>query len=551
MAYGDIQILRKYCKFPGLRINGEWQHGWTPAYYNSVPEMIIGGDGLSHTRKHKTYYVARKDQAETLRAAGYTSVYAVGVPIIYLEKPCVARRANSLLIMPDHTLPERSIRSRDQEYADLLSKIVSRFSSVTLMIHKACRDSKRWKALEAMADEVLIGADPADPGSMKRIARVMSEHEFMTTNDFGSHVPYAAYFGCKVSVFGPRPKFEKRDAVSSVFYKNCPECLDLRAHIYTNRVAEREFEFLNISPDLAQTSEEWGAFQLGLQNKKSARELRKLLDWNCKSLFNSIACGLKRRLFRESKLLLNYILFFGFSGVFVYQKIRFAKSVNSGLMHFNLAGTQLALRNGTTDIDVFIQHFGRRELIDINFPKNVKIVLDLGANIGVSVAVFRKFFPDAKIIAVEMNKANYSLLKQATANDKKVELVNGAIWSDSRVIDEIDTGEGEWAYRVGEREHAGTIIGKVPAYTFNQLFGMHHLVRVDVCKMDIEGAEKEVLESSWRDIFKVTKLLIVEVHDWIPGCTETVDRILEEARVIFNLKISTSGEFTLIENQDL
>ena len=36
---------------------------------------------------------------------------------------------------------------------------------------------------------------------------------------------------------------------------------------------------------------------------------------------------------------------------------------------------------------------------------------------------------------------------------------------------------------------------------------MRNLDHVDVCKIDIEGAEKDVLELSWCDVFKVAKAI--------------------------------------------
>ncbi len=89
------------------------------------------------------------------------------------------------------------------------------------------------------------------------------------------------------------------------------------------------------------------------------------------------------------------------------------------------------------------------------------------------------------------------------------------------------------------------------SFTFPQLLEMVKISRVDVLKMDIEGAEVDVLNANWREIIGNTKLLIMEVHDWIPGCSEAINKVLGQAASEFTLKISKFGEFSIIENIDI
>ena len=551
MIYGALNLIRNYCSFPGWT-PGEWQHGWLPEFYNNVPEMILGSDGLTRFRKSRSYYVAREDQKQTLNKNGYSNVYSIGLPIIYCNKKNYKRVEGSLLIMPDHTLDERDEASKDGEYLEYLLRFKGYFSHVTLCLHKACFDKGRWKKLHQIADKVIVGADPKSSNSFERLAELMTTHEFMTTNDFGSHVPYAAYFGCKVSIGGPRPNYNPSDISKSIFYRNCPECLELRLKIHEENTFAKSFTFFMVDPHHAEKHEEWAQWELGLQCKKSPAELRKIFGWH----YYLLPVTLTKVMFRGIKQYFNYLIltvnflrFFGFYGITVPFILKSARRHSALYTELYPGKLPFKIRNRSTDIDVVIQHFGRRELLDIIYPNNVVNVLDLGANIGVSVVAFRNLFPAAKIIAVEMNSENFQLLQENCSADPDVELVNAAIWSENGCVDQVDVGEGEWALRVGD--YAGKALGQVPSYTFEKILEKYKVDRIDVCKMDIEGAESDVLIKGWKEIFSKTKLLILEIHHWIPNCAENVNVVIEEAQKIFNLSISCSGEFTIIENLDL
>jgi FkbM family methyltransferase len=264
-----------------------------------------------------------------------------------------------------------------------------------------------------------------------------------------------------------------------------------------------------------------------------------------------------KKLYRQSRkvllilvILANFVRYFGLTrglnNLIITISAKNKKSANKKL---DIFGNTLTIRGGSSDAEVCIQHFGRRELLDISYPNDIKRIFDFGANIGVSVAVFRQLFPTADILAVEMNQGNFEILKENFLNDKKTYLVEGAVWSVSGEIDQIDVGTGEWAFRVGS--YPGTTVSKVRSFTFSELCTMYQIDKVDVLKMDIEGAEVDVLGSSWRDILEKTRLLILEVHDWIPGCNQAIFKIIDEANKVFNLEVSYSGEFTVIQNLDL
>jgi FkbM family methyltransferase len=230
------------------------------------------------------------------------------------------------------------------------------------------------------------------------------------------------------------------------------------------------------------------------------------------------------------------------------KKLKKSRNLNDGYTLIEIKKNNLAIRNSSADADVFLQHFGRRELLDINYPSDVKSIIDLGANIGISVVVFKYLFPDAKIVAVEMDRNNFFLLKKNTKIYENIFLIEAAIWSSSRGVNKVDVGEGEASYRV---ENSNTKKNIVKSYSFDDICKISKTESIDVLKMKIEGAEAEIFLSSWRCIFSKTKLTIVPMHYSIPNYTNTFHSILQKAKKIFNLKTIICGELILIYNLDL
>jgi hypothetical protein len=69
----------------------------------------------------------------------------------------------------------------------------------------------------------------------------------------------------------------------------------------------------------------------------------------------------------------------------------------------------------------------------------------------------------------------------------------------------------------------------IPAVPISSLMNKYNWQEVDIVKMDIEGAEKEVFANNnafeW---LSKTKLLIIELHDnYVANCSKTLFKALE------------------------
>ncbi len=182
------------------------------------------------------------------------------------------------------------------------------------------------------------------------------------------------------------------------------------------------------------------------------------------------------------------------------------------------------LRNHSSDVPTFQQVFIKQEY-DFLVETPPKVIVDAGANIGLASIYFANKYPTAKIIAVEPEQSNFQLLKSNTAPYETILPVQAALWNHNGKINLVDPGLGHWAFMTEDEntgEHAlGAFRHQVKAMTVDRIIADHGLDRIDVLKIDIEGAEREVFQdtSAWIDRVDA---LIVELHERMkPGCNRS------------------------------
>jgi len=173
----------------------------------------------------------------------------------------------------------------------------------------------------------------------------------------------------------------------------------------------------------------------------------------------------------------------------------------------------------STDVATFSQIFFDRGY-DFDVARQPRVIIDGGANIGLSTIFFANRFPDARIIAVEPERSNFELLEWNTANYPNVEIVQAGLWNVDERLQVSDPGTGFWGFRT-TAVTPGLDAETVPAVTVPTLLDMFDLDRADILKLDIEGAEREVFTGSESWIERVDGV-IVELHDRLkPGCARS------------------------------
>ena len=182
------------------------------------------------------------------------------------------------------------------------------------------------------------------------------------------------------------------------------------------------------------------------------------------------------------------------------------------------------LRCRTSDLPTFDQVFIRQDYV-FDVEKTPAVIVDAGANIGLASIYFASKFPDSHIIAIEPEASNFDMLKKNVAPYSNITPVNAALWNRNEEINLVDPGLGKWGFMTqGENykeEGLGRVTHRVQGMTIDKIMDDNHLEKIDILKLDIEGAEREVFidSSSW--INKVNAL-IIELHERMKsGCNRT------------------------------
>jgi FkbM family methyltransferase len=184
------------------------------------------------------------------------------------------------------------------------------------------------------------------------------------------------------------------------------------------------------------------------------------------------------------------------------------------------------IRGGTSDPWTFDEVFVAQEY-KINIPGFApKHILDLGANVGYASIYFANTWPNARILALEPEAGNFSLLERNVSKYSNVQPANGAVWSRPTSVTVANPAGYENSFQMVE----GVGGSAIRAYTISELADTLGGTRIDLLKMDIEGAEAEVLNAA-RDWIDRIDVMVIELHDrFVPGCGEALVRALSGKR---------------------
>jgi len=250
------------------------------------------------------------------------------------------------------------------------------------------------------------------------------------------------------------------------------------------------------------------------------------------------------------KLLMNlyrHLLIFGRSGFLVFWKIK-NKSTND--IKISKVRTPISLRSGTSDIPLFYEIFWKNEYgFNLSFePVNI---IDAGANIGLAALFFANKYPNTKIISIEPEKSNFDLMLMNINDYPNIIPLRKGLSNLSNQKNEVyESDKGKWGFTTGlvsESLHQDDerIISTI---SIDDIMAMYNLAYLDIVKIDIEGAEKELFESNYENWLSKTRCLVIELHDRLKlGCSKNFFNAIGR----YNFSLSQKGENLILINQDL
>jgi FkbM family methyltransferase len=182
----------------------------------------------------------------------------------------------------------------------------------------------------------------------------------------------------------------------------------------------------------------------------------------------------------------------------------------------------IAFRQGTADERTIrtvmerrqydISHLRRRDELRRIFHRSMEngrapLIVDLGANIGVSALYFNHVWSGSKILAVQPAPDNFQLLNQNVRDKKNIYPIHAGISCQDGTLRIADENADTDAFR--------TIFGSgsIPAFSLPTLLRDHD-GEPFICKIDIEGAEQDLFATN-TDWINQFPLIMIELHDWM------------------------------------
>lgn len=496
-------------------MRGEWAHGWIPKNHQLDPRCVI-----KNIRKVSQVWVARTDEEKYLRSEGYQA-RAIGLPITYTKPTTGARRQGSLLILPPHSSSVMRFGQDEQGLIDGWRKWSDHFESIVVCVQSYCEKTGDWiKSLEQNGLAYVLGADHADANSLQRMRDLFSQFEFVNTVGFSSAIAYAAAFGARVSVSGPHISPDPTQHRWSAYYQDNPGLYELQANCMTEDVLRELWPSLFAHPHEAVEQTQWGQHQIGMDAKVSPDELRTCFGWQTTN-------RAKRSLAAKTKQIVRRTVPKPFR---VWWHDRRKPASDGPLDRSPSSATSV---ESPIDVDGRRFHFNsfptfrgtyaaifQRQFYRIPVISDAPVILDCGANIGLATRYWLEKYPRAQITAFEPDP---DLFKTLEANclehpDANVELVQAAVWTENTTLTFQSTG-----LETGGVSSAGVTDGD--AISVQAVALADYLDKpTDFVKLDIEGAEVEVLNSLDGKLDHVTAMY-VEYHSFV-GSDQRLSEII-------------------------
>jgi FkbM family methyltransferase len=178
---------------------------------------------------------------------------------------------------------------------------------------------------------------------------------------------------------------------------------------------------------------------------------------------------------------------------------------------FRLRPATLALDRGLrvtlydrSELETFREVIIEEQYGSLPTPKS-GVIVDCGANVGLASVFFRRASPHARIVAVEADARTVQRLWE-NVKPLGVEVVHSAVTAHNGTALLHSAGNSASSSLTDRQSGQPTL---VPAITLERLLDDHGIVSVALLKLDIEGAEFDVLASPALDHIQA---IIAEVH---------------------------------------
>src|SRR5919112_4622154 len=230
-------------------------------------------------------------------------------------------------------------------------------------------------------------------------------------------------------------------------------------------------------------------------------------------------------------------------GVFWYKTFKFLRPGSSTLLKFKVPKYDYEFYCRINKDDFKIMTIHEDDIIKRFTPKEGDIVIDIGAHIGLyTIISSKRVGANGKVVAIEANPSNFEMLNRNIKLNQLTNIIslNNAVYSKETKIKLYLPGEelGHTIYNtvMSDRAKNEDKFVEVSANTLDYFLQLKGIMEVNWVKIDVEGAEFEVLKGATNVLSKSKDIaLLIEIHN-LSGGTNLYRPILEFLR-LYNFKI--------------
>ena len=144
----------------------------------------------------------------------------------------------------------------------------------------------------------------------------------------------------------------------------------------------------------------------------------------------------------------------------------------------------------------------------------VRVVLDIGANVGVTALYFSQVFPNAAVYAFEPAPDNFAVLAKNVANCARIRAFNFALGAQDATL-ELYASDNPVNFGGYSLHATGSDTSKrvsIPVRNVAGVLSELSLTSIDVVKVDTEGAEWDILTAFPEAVLASAKYVTGELH---------------------------------------
>lgn len=178
-----------------------------------------------------------------------------------------------------------------------------------------------------------------------------------------------------------------------------------------------------------------------------------------------------------------------------------------------------------------------------NYVKSMRgtaVVFDVGANIGMHSLILAEKFPKSIIYSFEPIKETFNFLKKNVEINSLVNMNPHNLAVSNKVGKLLMTGdEGTGNHIIKTKQRNTTAVNTI---TLDRFVKEKKVTRIDLMKIDVEGAELMVLKGGLETIKKFKPVMVIEIFEnW-------TDRYDYKPKEIFDLLLSLGYSYRLVES---